>query len=31
MKQGAAIMPEALRWLWRGYPQPVAGHTNPPP
>ncbi|MDE3199272.1 MAG: SMP-30/gluconolactonase/LRE family protein [Acidobacteriota bacterium] len=27
MKQGAAIMPEALRWLWRDYPKPiVAGH-----
>jgi sugar lactone lactonase YvrE/predicted esterase len=24
MKQGAAIMPEALRWLWRGYPSPIA-------
>jgi sugar lactone lactonase YvrE len=24
MKQGAAIMPDALRWLWRGYPSPVA-------
>ena len=23
MKQGAAIMPEALRWLWRDYPSPV--------
>jgi gluconolactonase len=23
MKHGAAIMPEALRWLWRGYPSPV--------
>ena len=23
MKQGAAIMPEALRWLWRGYPNPI--------
>jgi gluconolactonase len=23
MKQGAAIMPEALRWLWRDYPNPV--------
>ena len=23
MKQGAAIMPEALRWLWRGYPEPI--------
>jgi gluconolactonase len=26
MKQGAAIMPEALRWLWRGYPDPIAVH-----
>ena len=25
MKQGAAIMPEALRWLWRGYPEPDRG------
>lgn len=24
MKQGAAIMPDALRWLWRGYPAPIA-------
>ncbi len=23
MKQGAAIMPEALRWLWRDYPNPI--------
>jgi sugar lactone lactonase YvrE len=23
MKQGAAIMPDALRWLWRGYPDPI--------
>jgi gluconolactonase len=23
MKQGAAIMPDALRWLWRGYPAPI--------
>ncbi|MFO0911966.1 MAG: SMP-30/gluconolactonase/LRE family protein [Pirellulales bacterium] len=22
-KQGAAIMPEALRWLWRDYPKPI--------
>jgi len=22
-RQGAAIMPEALRWLWRGYPDPI--------
>jgi enterochelin esterase-like enzyme/sugar lactone lactonase YvrE len=24
MKQGGAIMPDALRWLWRDYPQPIA-------
>ena len=23
MKHGGAIMPGALRWLWRGYPQPI--------
>jgi sugar lactone lactonase YvrE len=23
MKQGGAIMPDALRWLWRDYPQPI--------
>ena len=23
MKQGTAIMPEALRWLWRDYPKPI--------
>jgi sugar lactone lactonase YvrE/predicted esterase len=23
MRQGAAIMPDALRWLWRGYPSPI--------
>jgi gluconolactonase len=26
MKQGAAIMPEALRWLWRDYPSPIVVH-----
>jgi gluconolactonase len=26
MKQGAAIMPDALRWLWRGYPEPITAH-----
>ena len=26
MKQGAAIMPDALRWLWRDYPRPVVVH-----
>jgi len=24
MIQGGAIMPDALRWLWRDYPQPIA-------
>lgn len=28
-KQGGAIMPDALRWLWRGYPAPVTVHENP--
>jgi len=23
MKQGGAILPDALRWLWRGYPEPI--------
>jgi gluconolactonase len=26
MKQGAAIMPDALRWLWRDYPSPIVIH-----
>jgi enterochelin esterase-like enzyme/sugar lactone lactonase YvrE len=26
MEQAAAIMPEALRWLWRGYPDPIVVH-----
>ena len=26
MKQGGAIMPDALRWLWRGYPEPIMVH-----
>jgi enterochelin esterase-like enzyme/sugar lactone lactonase YvrE len=29
MKQGGAIMPDALRWLWRGYPQPVVAKEPP--
>ncbi len=29
MKQGGAIMPEALRWLWRDYPAPIVVHENP--
>ena len=26
LNQGGAILPDALRWLWRGYPQPIAVH-----
>ncbi len=26
MMQGGAIMPDALRWLWRGYPEPIIVH-----
>ena len=26
IEQAAAIMPEALRWLWRGYPEPIVVH-----
>jgi gluconolactonase len=29
MKQGAAILPDALRWLWRGYPQPILVQEPP--
>ncbi len=29
MKQGAAIMPEALRWLWRDYPKPIVAGVPP--
>ncbi|MGB0080574.1 MAG: alpha/beta hydrolase-fold protein [Terracidiphilus sp.] len=25
-KQAGAIMPDALRWLWRGYPEPIVVH-----
>ncbi len=29
-KHGSAILPDALRWLWRGYPQGIsAGHGGP--
>ena len=28
-KHGAAIMPDALRWLWKGYPEPVKVAPNP--
>ena len=26
MKQGGAIMPDALRWLWHGYPEGIVVH-----
>ena len=26
MRLGAQLLPDALRWLWRGYPQPLAVH-----
>ena len=26
LKQGGAILPDALRWLWRGYPEPIMVH-----
>lgn len=26
MKQGGAILPDALRWLWQGYPDPITMH-----
>ena len=29
MKQGGAIMPDALRWLWRDYPNPIAKAKGP--
>ena len=28
MKQGGAIMPDAIRWLWRDYPKPIAKATT---
>jgi len=28
-KQAAAIMPDALRWLWRDYPQPIKAGVAP--
>ena len=27
MEQSASIMPDALRWLWRGYPDPIVVHA----
>ena len=27
-KHGSAILPEALRWLWRDYPKPIAQPVN---
>ena len=31
MRHGAAIMPEALRWLWREYPKPIEAKEPPAP
>lgn len=28
-KHGQAIMPDALRWLWRNYPEPIQAGHNP--
>jgi gluconolactonase len=28
-KQGSAIMPDVLKWLWRDYPQPIQAGTPP--
>lgn len=28
-RQGRAIAPDALRWLWRGYPEPIQPGTPP--
>jgi len=27
-KHGSAILPDALRWLWEGYPKPITGISN---
>jgi gluconolactonase len=29
-RHGASILPDTLRWLWRGYPQPIAVGEPPP-
>lgn len=29
-RQGASIMPDALRWLWRDYPKPIAASKGGP-
>jgi sugar lactone lactonase YvrE len=29
MVQGSQIMPDALRWLWRGYPAPITANEPP--
>jgi len=28
--QGSSVLPEALRWLWRDYPQPITAPVPPP-
>ncbi len=29
-RHGAAIFPEAMRWLWRDYPQPIVASKGSP-
>ena len=29
LEQAGAILPEAMRWLWRGYPEPIVVHEPP--
>jgi len=29
-RHGASMLPDTLRWLWRGYPQPVTVNEAPP-
>jgi gluconolactonase len=28
-QHGAAVMPDAMRWLWKGYPEPIKVAPNP--
>ncbi len=30
-KQGGAVLPDALRWLWEGWPKPISKPNQPPP
>ncbi|MFN0121657.1 MAG: alpha/beta hydrolase-fold protein [Blastocatellia bacterium] len=31
MRHGGQVLPDALRWLWRDYPQPIVVREPPPP